>query len=105
MQLRASGPRVGALDRIAGATRDIGSVLAEPFIDPQGGGAAVQWANDIADALRAFEAALRPAVEVLAQRAEPAFRAASEAMQRFSEYLKDLDLVAVLDHLSGAAPY
>lgn len=95
---------VGALDRIAGATRDIGSVLAEPFIDPQGGGAAVQWANDIADALRAFEAALRPAVEVLAQRAEPAFRAASEAMQRFSEYLKDLDLVAVLDHLSGAAP-
>jgi tape measure domain-containing protein len=95
---------VGALDRIAGATRDIGSVIAEPFIDPQGGGAAVQWANDVADALRAFEAALRPAVEVLSQRAEPAFQAASAAMQRFAEAIGEVDLVAVLDRLSAGAP-
>lgn len=95
---------VGALDRIAGATRDIGSVIAEPFIDPQGGGAAVQWANDVADALRAFEAALRPAVDVLSQRAEPAFQAASEAMQRFTESIGEIDLVAVLDRLAAGAP-
>lgn len=95
---------VGALDRIAGATRDIGSVIAEPFIDPQGGGAAVQWANDMADALRAFEDMLRPAVEVLSQRAEPAFQAASEAMQRFTESIRDVDIIAVLDSLESAAP-
>lgn len=95
---------VGALDRIAGATRDIGSVIAEPFIDPQGGGAAVQWANDVADALRAFEAALRPAVDVLSQRAEPAFQAASAAMQRFTEAIGEVDLVAVLDRLAAGAP-
>lgn len=95
---------VGAVDRIKGATRDIGSILAEPFIDPQGGGAAVQWANDIADALRAFEAALRPAADVLSQRAEPAFQAASAAMQRFTDSIRDIDLVAVLDHLAAGAP-
>src|SRR5690606_41126804 len=49
---------LGALDRIKGATRDIGSVLAEPFIDPRGGGALVRWGNDLADVLRAVEAAL-----------------------------------------------
>lgn len=95
---------VGALDRIAGATRDIGSAIAEPFIDPQGGGAAVEWANNVADALRAFEDALRPAIEVLSQRAEPAFQRASEAMQRFTESIGEVDLVAVLDRLSEGAP-
>src|SRR5690606_30449895 len=95
---------VGALDRIAGATRDIGSVIAEPFIDPQGGGAAVQWANDMADALRAFESMLRPAVEVLSPRAEPAFQAASAAMQRFTEAVGNIDILAVFDRLEGAAP-
>lgn len=95
---------VGALDRIAGATRDIGSVIAAPFIDPQGGGAAVEWANNTADALRAFEDALRPAIEVLSQRAEPAFQNASEAMQRFTESIGEVDLVAVLDRLAEGAP-
>lgn len=95
---------VGALDRIKGATRDVGSAIAEPFIDPQGGGAAVQWANDVADALRAFEAVLRPAIDVLSERAEPAFIRASEAMQRFTESIGELDLVAVLDRLSAGAP-
>jgi tape measure domain-containing protein len=95
---------VGALDRIAGATRDIGSVLAAPFIDPQGGGAAVEWANASADALRAFESALKPAIAVLAERAEPAFKAAAAAMQRFTEAVGEIDIIAVLDHLAAGAP-
>lgn len=45
----------GAVDRIKGAFRDIGSILAGPFVDPQGGGAAVDWANALADAMRALE--------------------------------------------------
>src|SRR5690606_23180655 len=40
----------GATDRIKGAWRDIGSDLMQPFISKEGGGAAVQWANDVADA-------------------------------------------------------
>jgi tape measure domain-containing protein len=95
---------VGALDRIAGATRDIGSVLAAPFVDPQGGGAAVEWANASADALRAFEDALKPAMEVLSERAEPAFQAAAAAMQRFTEAVGQIDIIAILDHLAAGAP-
>lgn len=52
---------VGALDRVKGATRDIGSALVAPFIDPAGGGAAVGWANQFADLLRRVEA-LTPAI-------------------------------------------
>lgn len=46
---------IGAKDRIAGAWRDIGSKLMAPFVDPNGGGAAVKWANQIADLLRYLE--------------------------------------------------
>jgi tape measure domain-containing protein len=95
---------VGATDRIKGAMRDVGSAIAEPFIDPDGGGAAVQWANDAADALRAFESVLRPAIAVLSEKAEPAFVRASEAMQRFSDVIADIDIVAILDSLSAGAP-
>lgn len=95
---------VGAYDRIKGATRDIGSILAEPFIDPAGGGAAVVWANDVADMLRALEAAMRPAMEVLRDRAEPAVQAVSDAMQRLAAAIRDVDMVALIDRVSDAAP-
>jgi tape measure domain-containing protein len=95
---------VGALDRVKGATRDVGAAIAEPFIDPQGGGAAVEWANEMADALRAFESILKPAIAVLRERAEPAFQSAAQAMDRFGEAVKDVDIIAILDSLEGAAP-
>lgn len=43
---------LGAVDRVKGAWRDMGSALLAPFIDPNGGGAAVKWANDLANVLR-----------------------------------------------------
>lgn len=95
---------VGATDRIKGALRDIGSAIAEPFVDPRGGGAAVQWGNDVADSLRAFEAALRPAVAILDERAEPAFARLSERMQGLADALGDVDLVAVMDQVARGAP-
>lgn len=42
----------GATDRIAGGMRDLGSALVEPFISTGGGGAAVEWANIVADLVR-----------------------------------------------------
>lgn len=96
---------VGAFDRIKGATRDVGSILAAPFIDPAGGGAAVEWGNEVADALRAFESALGPAVDFLEGRADPAFDAVTESIQALEAALGDVDLVQLLDNLSegGAA--
>jgi tape measure domain-containing protein len=54
---------VGAVDRIKGATRDIASALVAPFVDPNGGGFAVDWANKFADVLRNFEKS--PAFDIL----------------------------------------
>src|SRR5690606_33793881 len=57
---------VGALDRIRGALRDIGSVLVAPFIDPSGGGVAIDLANQLADALRRLESSIGPLAEQMA---------------------------------------
>lgn len=43
---------VGALDRVKGASRDLGSALVEPFVSFEGGGAAVSGVNAIADVIR-----------------------------------------------------
>jgi hypothetical protein len=43
----------GTTDRIKGAMRDMGSALVAPFIDPKGGGYAVEWGNMLATSIRA----------------------------------------------------
>ncbi|MDO5500427.1 MAG: tape measure protein, partial [Propionibacteriaceae bacterium] len=67
----------GAADRVKGAWRDIGSALARPFIDPTGGGLAVDWTNQFADALRALEKQAGPVVNLLTLRLGPASDAIS----------------------------
>jgi tape measure domain-containing protein len=42
----------GTTDRIKGAMRDVMSAIITPFIDPKGGGLAINWGNDLATALR-----------------------------------------------------
>lgn len=98
---------VGALDRIKAATRDIGAELARPFVDPNGGGKAVEWANEFADVLRSVEDQTGPFVDMLMQRFSPAFDTVSEslkdakdAVDRFD--MEDLD--AQLDSISQYAP-
>jgi tape measure domain-containing protein len=46
----------GAKDRVKGAMRDISSALVDPFISKEGGGMAVEWVNQLATRMRAFEA-------------------------------------------------
>lgn len=95
---------VGATDRIKGALRDIGSVTVTPFIDPAGGGAAVEWANRLADVLRAVERQLRPLVAELRQRANPTFQAVSDRLQNLVDVIDRLDLVELVDRIRPAVP-
>lgn len=44
----------GATDRVKAAWRDFAAELATPLVDPQGGGALVDWLNGLADAMRDF---------------------------------------------------
>lgn len=95
---------VGAVDRIKGATRDVGAILAEPFIDPRGGGAAVEWANGVADALRAFERQLRPAVQFLSQQAGPAFQATTRFLQQLADAIGSTDITSFLREIAAGGP-
>lgn len=73
----------GAVDRIKGAIRDIGAALTAPFVDPAGAGIAVDFANDIADALRGVEAVITsqfaPAMGRVAEALVPALGNALQA--------------------------
>lgn len=53
----------GTADRIKAAFRDLGSVLAAPFISPTGGGAGVEWGNKFADMIRGLQRDLPPLME------------------------------------------
>src|SRR5690625_1864071 len=41
----------GAMDNLSAAWRDFAATLATPLVDPEGGGALVDWVNHVADAL------------------------------------------------------
>lgn len=95
---------LGATDRIKGALRDIGSAMAEPFVDPMGGGAAVVWANDVADALRKLEAQIRSLLPALRNQAGPAFENVSDLLRQVAEAIGEFDLQGFISQVSGAVP-
>lgn len=94
----------GAVDRVKGAIRDIGSILATPLVDPNGGGAAVEWANEVADALRALEARLQPVMSAFADRAEPIFDAVSDKLERLAYWIKTADFSAMWQKIQPMLP-
>lgn len=53
----------GAWDRIKAAWRDLGSILAAPLVDPEGGGSLVWLTNAAADAIRALEGLPDPVLQ------------------------------------------
>lgn len=85
----------GAVDRVKGAIRDIGGLLATPLVDPEGGGAAVEWANAVADALRALEARLQPLMTALADRAGPVLDAITAKLEALAEWIRNADFAAI----------
>lgn len=98
---------VGALDRIKAATRDIGAEMARPFVDPNGGGKAVDWANEFADVLRAVERQTVPFVEIMMRRFAPAFDTVSESLKGAKEAVDRFDMrdfESALDRVSSYAP-
>lgn len=98
---------VGAFDRVKAATRDIGATMAEPFVDPKGGGLAVEWTNQFADALRAVERQTEPFVEMMMARYAPAFDNVSIALLDAKDAIDDFDmsdLEGMLDRTSAYAP-
>ncbi|AIX99769.1 hypothetical protein ART_0171 [Arthrobacter sp. PAMC 25486] len=98
---------VGSVDRIKGAWRDISSIIAEPFVHKAGGGLALDWANSLADALRAAEGKTGPLVAVMMDRLKPAFDQVLPAIGRVKDGINSWDVSAVdgqLDSLAKNGP-
>lgn len=94
----------GATDRIKGAVRDIGGLLASGLIDPEGGGAAVDWANAVADALRALEGRLEPVLTAMRDRAGPIFDAVTEKLKALADWIKNADFREIGERIKTVLP-
>ena len=98
---------VGAVDRIKAAWRDTGAALAAPFVDPQGGGKAITWANDFADVLRAVQKQVEPFMGVVVDRWGKDLDKISPYLQNLKTRIDSLDMSALnesLDALDGYGP-
>jgi tape measure domain-containing protein len=91
----------GATDRIKSATRDMGSALVEPFISQEGGGKAVEWANEIADLIRLL---IPPAKEFAAMIADKISPTIDSLLGKAKGLLGNLDFSKATGSLSSMAP-
>ena len=97
----------GAADRIKAANRDIGADLGKMFIDPTGGGRAVEWGNKVADVLRTFQKRLREAQGGVEDFLSPAFKNISKGLDAANNALKKFDAAragAQLEKLTSYTP-
>lgn len=97
----------GAVDRMKAAWRDIGSDLAEPFIDPMGGGRAVDWANAFADTLRRARDKIGPFVDLLVDRLAPGMDRIVPGFEAAQDVINSWDVSQVnrqLDELGQYTP-
>lgn len=97
----------GAADRIKAANRDIGADLGKMFIDPAGGGRAVEWGNKVADVLRTFQKRLREAQGGVEDFLSPAFKNISKGLDAANNALKKFDAAragAQLEKLTSYTP-
>jgi len=101
------GTMDGASDRVKAATRDIGAALAEPFVSRNGGGRAVDWANQVADLLRSVEKQTTPFTSWVVGKLNPAFAATSDLLYKAKVAVDGWNinnLNTQLDRLTGYAP-
>lgn len=97
----------GAADRIKAANRDIGADIGKMFIDPAGGGRAVEWGNKLADVLRTFQKRLREAQGDIEDFLSPAFKNISKGLDAANNALKKFDAAragAQLEKLTSYTP-
>nr|DAK31836.1 MAG TPA: tail tape measure protein [Caudoviricetes sp.] len=97
----------GAADRIKAANRDIGADIGKMFIDPAGGGRAVEWGNKLADVLRTFQKRLREAQGGIEDFLSPAFKNISKGLDAANNALQKFDAAragAQLEKLTSYTP-
>ena len=95
----------GAADRIKAANRDIGADIGKMFIDPAGGGRAVEWGNKLADVLRTFQKRLREAQGGIEDFLSPAFKNISKGLDAANNALQKFDAARAAAQLGKLTSY
>lgn len=95
----------GAVDRIAGAFRDISSIIMEPFVSKAGGGYALDWVNAFADAMRALERQIEPLSIALTGRFVGSLDAITSQLERIAPAIDGFDLSVITDNLDDLVGY
>lgn len=95
----------GAADRIKAANRDIGADIGKMFIDPAGGGRAVEWGNKLADVLRTFQKRLREAQGGIEDFLSPAFKNISKGLDAANSALQKFDAARAAAQLGKLTSY
>lgn len=97
----------GAVDRIKAAWRDMSSIIADPFVGKEGGGAAVGWANGLADTMRVLQAKIEPIWGGIVGNMKGAFDGLPEIFTRLQVVIRQLDvgdIEKLVAHLQEIAP-
>lgn len=94
----------GVLDRLRGVRRRIGEILAEPLIDPAGGGAFVVIGNAIADVLNRVEDAIDPVVERFSHDLEPVVLRVAQRIRSIGDDITTENLEKFIDEFGELAP-
>lgn len=88
---------IGATDRVKAAWRDIASDLVEPFVSKGGGGAGVEWANEIADSMRKLQKNVVPLLVPIVESIGDGF---GRAADRASDLVQSLNPIGVARRLN-----
>lgn len=91
----------GATDRIKAAWRDTGAVIAKPFIDPNGGGQAVVWANRVADLMRQVQKHVQTLMDALVKKNGKAFDLVTRGIERASAAVARFNVQGFIRQIEG----
>lgn len=95
----------GAVDRVKAAWRDTGADIAKPFIDPNGGGQAVVWANRVADLMRSVQKQIQVAMDYLAKHGGGAFEKVTKGIERANVAVTKFNLRGLIQQLERLKGY
>ncbi|QPK81113.1 tape measure protein [Schaalia sp. ZJ405] len=95
----------GAVDRIKAAWRDTGSVIAEPFIDPNGGGRAVVWANLVADTMRSLQKHVTTVMGEIKAKGGPAFDTITNALRQVNVQVQKFNIHGLINQIENLGKY
>ena len=85
----------GATQSISARMRNLGSILAEPFVSKTGGGMAVTWVNQIAQILSDLKPVIQSVTDFVQAQFSGSFGVVTSILERVSGAIKGIDLSGV----------